>query len=276
MPRTSPGSIPLGRVLILVLVAVLLGVGAAAFLLATVARTWAAIQAPGPAEPADGLLLCVAAAGALLLLWLVLGLALSLLSAAPGATGALAGRSAARLAPATVRTLATVLLTAGLGATLTAGTATAGAVSASVSPAADRAPAAAAPGAPTADVPSAAWPASGSPDGPASGGAPDTAPDAAWTPPEPPRGPVPDPDALDLLSRAPAAGGMVDEDVVVRRGDTLWSIAGRHLGPSATADEIAREWPRWHDANRDAIGNDPDLIQPGQVLHPPAPRTGAP
>jgi nucleoid-associated protein YgaU len=69
---------------------------------------------------------------------------------------------------------------------------------------------------------------------------------------------------------------VVDEGVVVRRGDSLWSITGRYLGPSATADEIAREWPRWHEANRDVIGDDPDLIRPGQVLHPPATTTGTP
>jgi nucleoid-associated protein YgaU len=98
-----------------------------------------------------------------------------------------------------------------------------------------------------------------------------TAPDAAWTPSPPDRTPVPDPDALHLLSRAPEAGTLVDEGLVVRRGDTLWSIAARSLGPGATADEIAREWPRWHEANRHTIGNDPDLIRPGQVLLPPAP-----
>ena len=114
---------------------------------------------------------------------------------------------------------------------------------------------------------------------PASGAAgrpPGAAPDAAWTPSPPDRTPAPDPEALDLLSRAPAAGTLVDEGVVVRRGDTLWSIAARYLGPAATADEIAREWPRWHEANRHAIGDDPDLIQPGQVLHPPATTTGTP
>ena len=57
--------------------------------------------------------------------------------------------------------------------------------------------------------------------------------------------------------------------------DHLWSITSRYLGPSATADEIAREWPRWHEANRDVIGDDPDLIRPGQVLHPPASSRGS-
>jgi nucleoid-associated protein YgaU len=57
--------------------------------------------------------------------------------------------------------------------------------------------------------------------------------------------------------------------VVVQRGDTLWSIAARHLGAGATDDEITREWPRWWSANRGVVGDDPDLIKPGQRLAPP-------
>ena len=58
-----------------------------AFPLTAGARTWATVQRPGRPAPADALLLCVAAAGALLFLWLVLWLALSLLAALPGAAG---------------------------------------------------------------------------------------------------------------------------------------------------------------------------------------------
>ncbi len=61
-----------------------------------------------------------------------------------------------------------------------------------------------------------------------------------------------------------------DDAVVVRRGDTLWGIAARHLGPDATPAEIAAEWPRWYAANRAVVGPDPDLIRPGQRLVPPA------
>lgn len=57
--------------------------------------------------------------------------------------------------------------------------------------------------------------------------------------------------------------------VVVRPGDSLWTIAERHLGPDASAAEIATEWPRWYAANRARIGPDPDLITPGMVLHAP-------
>jgi hypothetical protein len=55
----------------------------------------------------------------------------------------------------------------------------------------------------------------------------------------------------------------------VHRGDTLWSLVERHLGPHCTAAEIAAEWPRWHAANRSVIGPDPDLLLPGQRLRPP-------
>ena len=55
----------------------------------------------------------------------------------------------------------------------------------------------------------------------------------------------------------------------MRRGDSLWSIAARHLGPDASDAEIARAWPAWFEANRDVVGDDPDLLRPGQVLRAP-------
>jgi resuscitation-promoting factor RpfA len=58
-------------------------------------------------------------------------------------------------------------------------------------------------------------------------------------------------------------------EVVVRAGDTLWAIVERHLGPHATAAEVAAEWPRWHATNRATLGEDPDRLLPGQVLQPP-------
>uniref|UniRef100_UPI0035108FC6 LysM peptidoglycan-binding domain-containing protein n=1 Tax=Kineosporia sp. A_224 TaxID=1962180 RepID=UPI0035108FC6 len=58
-------------------------------------------------------------------------------------------------------------------------------------------------------------------------------------------------------------------EVVVRAGDTLWAIVERHLGPHATAAEVAAEWPQWHATNRAVLGDDPDRLLPGQVLQPP-------
>jgi hypothetical protein len=64
------------------------------------------------------------------------------------------------------------------------------------------------------------------------------------------------------VSPRPAAG-------VVRPGDTLWAIAARSLPTGATDAEIARACARWHAANRDVIGDDPNLIFPTQRLAPP-------
>ena len=62
----------------------------------------------------------------------------------------------------------------------------------------------------------------------------------------------------------------VQRTVVVHRGDTVWAIARGRLGSRANVASIAREVPRWHDANRAVIGPDPDLIHPGQRLTPPS------
>ncbi|WP_446750639.1 transglycosylase family protein [Streptomyces sp. WZ-12] len=45
----------------------------------------------------------------------------------------------------------------------------------------------------------------------------------------------------------------------VRAGDTLSLIAERHLGDS-------RRWPHLYEINKDTIGPNPDVIQPGQRL----------
>ncbi len=60
-------------------------------------------------------------------------------------------------------------------------------------------------------------------------------------------------------------------DVVVLAGDSLWSIAARHLGPEADDAEIAQAWPQWWKANRAVVGEDPDLLLPGQRLVAPGP-----
>jgi nucleoid-associated protein YgaU len=57
--------------------------------------------------------------------------------------------------------------------------------------------------------------------------------------------------------------------VRVQPGDSLWLIAARRLGPTARVSDIAASWPQWYAANRPVIGDDPDLIRPGQHLTPP-------
>jgi nucleoid-associated protein YgaU len=62
---------------------------------------------------------------------------------------------------------------------------------------------------------------------------------------------------------------------VVAPGDTLWGIAARRLGASASPALTAATWPRWYAANRPRIGPDPGLILPGQRLRPPPDDGGA-
>jgi hypothetical protein len=86
--------------------------------------------------------------------------------------------------------------------------------------------------------------------------------------------PVHDLTGLQLPDRPIASAPRVSKDpdpaaVVVRPGDTLWAIAARSLPVGATDAEIARACTRWHAANRDVIGDDPNLIFPMQRLVPP-------
>lgn len=75
-----------------------------------------------------------------------------------------------------------------------------------------------------------------------------------------------------------------ERTVMVEAGDTLWSIAADGLARDAAARagtrtvtdaspptdaEIVDAVGRWHQANRAALGADPDLIRPGMVLREP-------
>ena len=97
--------------------------------------------------------------------------------------------------------------------------------------------------------------------------------DGGWLPDVPPPAPVATPSVtpvdVRLVVAAPNVQEAVLDEVVVRRGDTLWDIAARALGPDADVAEIAAEWPRWYAANQTAVGADPDVILPGTVLRPP-------
>jgi LysM repeat protein len=86
-----------------------------------------------------------------------------------------------------------------------------------------------------------------------------------------PRAPVVDPGLMGpKVSRAAQQAGSPDaKEVVVLRGDSLWSIAAKDLGPTANDMEIARHWPKWYAANTEVIGDDPGVILPGQVLKAP-------
>jgi nucleoid-associated protein YgaU len=88
-----------------------------------------------------------------------------------------------------------------------------------------------------------------------SGDREDAAPGPSWSPDRP---------ALSANSANRSV------DIVVHCGDSLWSIAARRLGPAATTTEISAEWHRWFAANQHVIGDDANLITPGQVLRAPA------
>ena len=101
-------------------------------------------------------------------------------------------------------------------------------------------------------------------------------PAPGWVPSPPPRPPASGdrgPGALvELVSSGAVrrdAGADVDE-LVVRRGDTLWAIAARALGPGASDADVAAEWPRWWLHNKPVIGENPDLLIPGTALTAPA------
>ncbi|MGA4777775.1 LysM peptidoglycan-binding domain-containing protein [Cellulosimicrobium sp. AB352] len=59
-------------------------------------------------------------------------------------------------------------------------------------------------------------------------------------------------------------------EVVVVRGDSLWSIASRHLPAGSTDRQVAEAVERWHVTNAHVVGADPDLVRPGQVLVAPS------
>jgi len=261
--RLSPtGARPIAAV---ALAAVSLVVAAAvgSIFLSTSSDAWTAIAAAGPASPADGILIVVALGGALLSLWVGLGTALSALSALPGALGQASTLLAGRIAPTAVRKVVAFVLGTALSAALVPGTA--------VARTGHEAPRAA--------VVASAQYAAG-----ALGSAVDSAPNASFSLVS---DAVHTSDAIHAIharnetDRAPApswsperstpsanSGDRVVE-LVVHRGDSLWSIAARHLGPEATTSQIDAEWHRWFAANRLVIGDDPNAIRPGQVLSSP-------
>lgn len=58
-------------------------------------------------------------------------------------------------------------------------------------------------------------------------------------------------------------------EVAVRAGDSLWSLSAARLGPFASDVDIAVDWPRIYQANKDVIGGNPHLLRPGQILRLP-------
>lgn len=72
--------------------------------------------------------------------------------------------------------------------------------------------------------------------------------------------------AAPVAHRAPVAA---PDEVVVRSGDSLWTLAAARLPRSAGPAEVDRAWREVYAANRAEIGADPGLIRPGQRLQLP-------
>jgi nucleoid-associated protein YgaU len=124
---------------------------------------------------------------------------------------------------------------------------------------------------PVAAVPAASSPAPAPLPAPAPSPAPSPACDrqAGLTPQWRPSSPLVEPGPLaarQLRTQGPATGR---GELTVRAGDSLWSLSAAELGPFASDVDIAREWPRLYQANRAVIGDNPDILLPGQVLRPP-------
>ncbi len=226
-----------------------------------------AVRAPGRAG-ADALVTLAAAGGAWAVLsWLAASTLVALLTAAVSGLDSRAHDRALALAPAATRRLVGAVLGLTVAAGPVGGSLPAAAsvpvgvvAAAAVLPSGDRSPA---------PPPAAAHATPGSVrlDRPAA-----TAPNG-WTPDRPAavRRVAPGHEtAVRLVATTPRAEHAVVDEVVVRRGDSLWEIAARHLGADAGPAEVAAEWPRWYAANRAVIGGDPDLLRPGQRLVPPA------
>lgn len=215
-----------------------------------------------PVGADEALVALLAALAGLGLAWLVLGVALEALSLVPGLVGRSARAASAALSPRVVRRVAGVVLGVGVGVGVGGGgaQATSPPVAVLVHEVAGvvAGPSAATPGD---DVPAAvAAPALPDPGWAAT-------PDPGWVPGRPVVRPQPD---LGALGVRPATPDPARAEVVVRRGDSLWAVAARHLGAGATDAEIAAAWPRWYAANREVVGPDPDVLLPGQVLRAPA------
>lgn len=206
-------------------------------------------------------------AGLIVIVWWALSFAIAVVAALLERSGRTCAASAAgKFSPAFMRRLALAavglqLLTAPLA---TASTAPAFPATESATPAASAGWTPTAVPASTGTPPPASTPAASAPPP----GTPADAPAAAgpqWRP----LSPIVEPGPLAARpSRPPEPAGQGTE-VTVRPGDSLWSLSAARLGSFASDVDIALEWPRLYQANRDIIGANPHFLRPGEVLKLP-------
>lgn len=72
--------------------------------------------------------------------------------------------------------------------------------------------------------------------------------------------------SVDAAPREDPAITSPEQAVVVEPGDSLWSISQRLLPENATPRRVHNEVARIYALNSERIGEDPDLIYPGEVL----------
>lgn len=84
---------------------------------------------------------------------------------------------------------------------------------------------------------------------------------------------LPDRAAISLPAARPRSSTVLPpggSEVLVRPGDSLWSIAAGGLPADASDHEVTAASQALYRANRAVVGADPDLIHPGQRLRLPA------
>jgi hypothetical protein len=250
--------------------------------LASSARSaWSAVSASGPAQPDEAIAVLTASLALLITLWLISAVAVSLAAALVDTgtrAGLILGGLSRRIAPVLLRNSVAGLL----GVVIAAAPAAADGMPARVATWNARV-AAEAIHEPNRDA-NRAQDNHGQDHGRGLKFSP------AWTPaprpadlvdlrpgwiPDQPEAPRQAPTLTRLTAPVASTGRRSQEngpdEIVIRRSDTLWAIAARHLGPGATDAEIALDWPHWFTANRAVIGADPDRLRPGERLHPPVP-----
>jgi len=78
-------------------------------------------------------------------------------------------------------------------------------------------------------------------------------------------------DAVSLPIDLGAEPNASPDHVIVERGDHLWKISERRLGPLVATAEVAAYWRRVIARNTPHLrSGDPDLIYPGEVVELPA------